>query len=231
MPTLLLLRHGQSISNRQHRFTGWNDVALTERGKREAEQAGRLIRDAGYRVDAWFCSELARAVESARLIQALLGAEQAPLQRSWRLNERSCGALEGLTPLQAIVRFGPLATFRATARFHARPPMLATSDPRFPGNQTLYAHLPPEQCPRGESMAQAMDRLLPFWHQQIRPALTPGRCVLVVSHKHALRVLIKHLEGLDERVAERLPVATGRPLVYEFDDALQPVRKGWLDQR
>lgn len=231
MPTLILLRHGQSVSNRQHRFTGWNDVALTERGRRQAEQAGRLIREAGYPVDIWFSSVLGRSVESARLIQAVLGAELAPLQRSWRLNERSYGALEGLSPLQAILRFGPLTVARAKARFRFQPPMLATSDRRFPGNQALYESLPPEQLPRSESMAQTLDRLLPYWYGQIRPALAAGRCVLVVSHKNALRVLIKHLQGLDERAAERLSIPTGRPWVHEFDDTLHLQRHFRLDAR
>jgi 2,3-bisphosphoglycerate-dependent phosphoglycerate mutase len=229
MPTLILLRHGQSTWNREHRFTGWSDAPLTRRGEREAEHAGRLIREAGHCVDSLFTSELARAVESTRLIQKILGAERAPVRRNWRLNERSYGALEGLTPLRAILRYGPLAVVRSHGRFRHTPPPLATSDPRFPGRQARYRHLTPEQLPRSESMQQTLDRLLPAWRDEIRPELALGRCVLVVSHKNALRVLIKHLDGLSEREAERLSIVTGHPLVYEFDDDLKLMRQCRLD--
>lgn len=228
MPTLILLRHGQSVWNHKHRFTGWSDVPLTERGEREAEQAGRLMREAGYCIDACFTSELARATESVRLIQKVMAAGQAPVRRSWRFNERCYGALEGLTPLQALLRFGPLTVVRSMHRFQFAPPELDASDPRFPGNDARYRQVPPEQLPRGESMQQTLNRLLPAWREEVQPELGKGRCVLIVSHKNTLRVLMKYLGGLSDREAERLSIPTGTPMVYEFDEGLKLVRQSRL---
>lgn len=225
MPTLILLRHGESVWNRKHRFTGWSDVPLTERGEREAEQAGRLMREAGYRIDACFTSELARATESVRLIQKAMHAGQAPVRRSWRFNERSYGALEGLTTLQAVLRFGPLTVARSMHRFQFAPPQLDASDPRFPGADAGYRHVPPEQLPRSESMQQTLERVLPAWREEVRPELARGRCVLIVSHKNTLRALMKHLGGLGDREAERLSIPTGRPIVCEFDQDLKLLRQ------
>ena len=217
---LALLRHGQSEFNRQGRFTGWSDVDLTAAGAAEAERAGRLLQHAGYRFDRCCTSVLRRATRTAAIVLRTMGLEHIPVEPTWRLNERHCGALEGMGPLRAVLRFGLLPVLRCRRQFAVRPPALTPDDPRFPGRDRRYASLRPDELPLTESLADTLARLRPYWEQHLAPALQCGRGVLVVSHKNTLRLLTGLVEG-GAATARRGPaVRTGVPIVFELDAGL-----------
>ena len=217
---LVFLRHGQSEFNRQWRFTGWSDVDLTPAGAAEAERAGRLLQDAGYRFDCCCTSVLRRATRSAEIVLRTMGLDGVPVERSWRLNERHYGALEGMRPLRAALRFGLLPVLRCRVQLAFRPPALTRADRRFPGGDPRYAHLRPDELPLTESLADTLARLRPCWEQHIAPELRCGRSVLVVSHKNTLRLLTAMVEG--RTAADRLGpgMRTGVPIVFELDSTL-----------
>ncbi|SHL25088.1 phosphoglycerate mutase [Nitrosospira sp. Nsp11] len=231
MTQLVLLRHGESISNRDGCFTGWNDVALTPRGEQEAEQAGRLLRETGYKFDVCFTSELQRATETLRIVLKAMGVDQSAVRRSWRLNERHYGALEGIDPLKAIRKFGVWPILGSQLRFDARPPPLDPCDARFPGNQLRYSNIDRQELPLTESMQEALLRVLPYWEEVILPEIRQGKRVLIVAHKHILRALVMQLDDLSIVQLIKLSIATGRPLVYELDDKLSPVRHYYADHQ
>lgn len=228
---LVLLRHGESISNRDGHFTGWDDVELSEKGEREAGRAGVLLREAGFRFDTCFTSELKRAKHTLDIVLSEMGAGATVIQRSWRLNERHYGALEGIDRLSAIRKFGVRPILDSQLRFNAFPPPLDLSDVRFPGNQARYSTIEKNDLPRSESMQQAQLRVLPYWHGTIAPELQSGKQVLVVAHKHILRALIMHLDSLSAGQLITLSIANGRPMVYELDEALNPVCHYYADQK
>ncbi len=220
----MLLRHGESIWNRDKRFTGWTDVALSAEGVLQAERAGRVLQAIGCRFDVCFTSMLARATDTLRLTLQTMGLSDVPIRQSWRLNERHYGALQGLTLWQGVRRYGPRRVLGCQRRFAVPPPLLELADPRFPGLDPRYADLAPSQLPRGESVADTQRRVLPCWHEEIAPALRAGQCVLVVSHRNTLRALRKLLEGVADADTQKLKVPTGKPIVYELDAALRPLR-------
>jgi len=222
--TLVLLRHGQSIWNKEHRLTGWSDVGLTDAGRRQAAAAGKALAAAGFRFDAAYTSQLCRATESLDLVLAAMGQDGIDVSRWWQLNERHYGALEGMGPLSAALKFGLHPFVACQRRFYVSPPLLDPGDPRFPGNQDRYAEIPPSLLPRAETMAQAMERMLPVWDSHIAPALRAGQCLLIVAHKNTLRGMVKHITGCSAREAERLSIRTGRPWVFEFGSDLKPIR-------
>ncbi|MBI5504075.1 MAG: 2,3-bisphosphoglycerate-dependent phosphoglycerate mutase [Deltaproteobacteria bacterium] len=216
---LTLLRHGQSESNRARRFAGWDDIDLSEVGRAEAETAGRLLRNGGYGFDCCFTSVLRRATHTAELALRAMGLEDIPLERSWRLNERHYGALQGLELWPAVRRYGLMPVLRCRG-FTGRPPLLDTGDPRFPGRDPLYASLAAGDLPRGESLADAQARVIPYWRERIVPQLERGRRVLVVSHKNTLRVIVKLLERGGDEQMPAVRVLTGVPIVLSLDAAL-----------
>ena len=226
---LVLLRHGQSIWNRDKVFTGWSDVALSPKGKLEAEHAGHLLQQANFTLDCCFSSTLQRASETARIVLSAMALE-FPIQKCWRLNERHYGALEGMGRLAAVRKFGLWPVLRTQIRYDGEPPKLATDDARFPGNQPGYAGIHVNELPQGESLKLAAQRLQPYWRDIIRPELASGKNVLIVSHKNLLRTLMGQLDHLSARQVLRLKLATGRPLVYELDQALKPVRHYYMDK-
>lgn len=225
---LVLLRHGQSIWNRDKRFTGWSDVALSPGGEKEAEQAAYLLKQAGFTFDQCFCSTLQRARITA---QVVLSAMQLhiPLNQSWRLNERHYGALEGMARWQALKRFGIWPILGCQIKFEAAPPYLHTEDPRFPGNQSCYSGIDKDELPLGESMQQTLTRFKPYWRETIQPEIRQGKRVLIVSHKNTLRILIMLLDQLTPRQVMKLTLATGRPLVYELDHQLNAIRHYYVE--
>jgi len=218
---LVLLRHGESVWNRDRRFTGWADVELTARGREEARAAGELLAAHGLRFDACFSSVLRRSGDTARIVLAALGQGELVVQERWRLNERHCGALQGLRWWQALGRYGPrrLLGYRRDHAFE--PPLLREDDPRFPGHDPRYAAIPPAQLPRGESVNGARARLLPCWEQEIAPRLRAGGCVLVVSHKNILRALLRLLAERSGVDVGREKIATGEPLVITLGRGLE----------
>ncbi|MBX3640901.1 MAG: 2,3-bisphosphoglycerate-dependent phosphoglycerate mutase [Nitrosomonas sp.] len=227
---LVLLRHGQSVWNRDKVFTGWSDVALSPKGRQEAMHAGDLLRLAGFTFDCCFVSTLQRATETAKVVLAVIKLDELSIRYSWRLNERHYGALEGMGRLAAVRKFGIWPVLRTQIRYDGEPPRLETEDPRFPGNQPSYAAIDKADLPLGESLKQTALRLQPYWQKVIRPEVAHGRNVLIVSHKNVLRTLMGQLDQLTERQVMKLRLATGRPLVYELNRELKPVRRYYADK-
>lgn len=231
MTQLVLLRHGESVSNRDGHFTGWNDVELSPRGELEAERAGLLLKEMGFKFDLCFTSELKRATDTLRIVLSAMGLDKIAVRRSWRLNERHYGALEGIDPLSAIRKFGVRPILDSQLRFNSPPPPLDPLDVRSPGNQPRYSCIDQSELPLAESMQQALLRVLPYWQEAIVPEVRNGKRVLIVAHKHILRALIMQLDSLSIIQLIKLSIANGRPLVYELDDKLNPVRHYYADRR
>lgn len=229
MTQLVLMRHGQSIWNREGRFTGWSDSALSPQGEQESERAGRLLRQTGHMFDLCFTSELQRATDTVRIVLTTMGLTQLPVQQNWRLNERHFGAMEGYSRLDAVRQFGLWSVISCQLQFAATPPPLDSGDARFPGNQSRYSNIDKKELPLTESVQQTLLRVQPYWQETIAPQIQSGKRVLIVSHKNALRALRLLLEGLSAAQAMRLTIDTGRPLVYELDDSLHPIQHSYLD--
>jgi len=229
MTKLVLLRHGQSIWNRDKKFTGWSDVALSPKGEREAEQAAQLLKCAGFAFDLCFTSVLQRATSTSRIALASMHLD-IPVQQTWRLNERHYGALEGMERWPAIRQFGIWPILGCQIKFDAAPPSLNQEDYRYPGNQLHYAHIDRDQLPTGESMQQTLARLKPYWLDTIQPEIQQGKHVLIVSHRNTLRALMMLLDDLTPAQVMKLRLATGRPLVYELDPQCNAIRHYYIDK-
>jgi 2,3-bisphosphoglycerate-dependent phosphoglycerate mutase len=221
---IVLLRHGESAWNRENRFTGWTDVDLTEVGREQARQAGKLITEAGLKCDLAFTSVLKRAIRTLWIALDEMDRMWIPVQRSWRLNERHYGALQGLNKAETAAKFGEEQVRIWRRSYDVPPPPLEVDDPRHPRNDPRYAGLPPEQLPVTESLKSTVARLLPFWHESIAPSVREGKTILIAAHGNSLRSLVKYLEDVpDDKIVE-LEIPTGRPLVYELDAGLRPLR-------
>jgi 2,3-bisphosphoglycerate-dependent phosphoglycerate mutase len=225
---LVLLRHGQSTWNLENRFTGWEDVPLSEQGEGEAHEAARLLSDARINPDVVHTSLLVRAIETADLCLTDMGLAWLPVHRHWRLNERHYGALQGLNKRETAEKYGD-EQVRIWRRSYATPPPAVTvDDPRHPRHDSRYRELPPEVLPGAESLQDVVVRMLPYWQDAIVPDLRLGRCVLISAHGNSLRALVKHLDGVSEAEIVSLNIPTGIPLVYELDDELRPVTSGYV---
>ena len=214
--TLVLLRHGQSTWNLENLFTGWHDVPLSERGVGEATEAGRLIGEAGLLPEVVHTSVLVRAIQTADLALGEMGRTWIPVRRSWRLNERHYGALQGLNKKETSERFGADKVKVWRRSYDVRPPDLEVADERHPSHDPRYASLPPELLPSAECLADVVARMLPYWYDAIVPDLLSHGCVLVSAHGNSLRALVKHLEGLSEQEIVDVDIPTGVPRVYEL---------------
>ncbi|HKC19666.1 MAG TPA: 2,3-diphosphoglycerate-dependent phosphoglycerate mutase [Candidatus Dormibacteraeota bacterium] len=223
--TLILLRHGESTWNLENLFTGWTDVPLSDRGVAEAREAGRLIKEAALRPSLVHESLLLRAIQTTQIALAEMDLSWIPLQRSWRLNERHYGALQGLNKQQTAEKYGEDKVKLWRRSYDVRPPALAPSDPRHPSRDPRYGALPPELLPSAECLADVVERMLPYWYDAIVPDLLLHPCVLVSAHGNSLRALVKHLDGLSEQEVVELNIPTGVPRVYELDADLRP--KSW----
>ncbi len=226
---LVLLRHGQSVWNRDKIFTGWSDVALSPKGENEAEQAAYLLKQAGFTFDLCFSSTLQRARTTAQIVLPAMQLDNIPVQENWRLNERHYGALEGMERWSAIKKFGIWPILGCQIKFDAAPPYLDPQDPRFPGNQSGYASIDKDVLPRGESMQQTLARFKPYWQKTIQSELQQGKQILIVSHKNTLRTLMMLLDQLTPGQVMKLTLATGRPLVYELDQQCNVIRHYYVD--
>lgn len=226
---LVLLRHGQSIWNRDKKFTGWSDVALSSKGEQEAEQAAYLLKHAGFTFDLCFTSVLQRATSTSRIALASMHLD-IPVLQTWHLNERHYGALEGMKRWSAIRQFGIWPILGCQIKFDAAPPNLNQEDYRYPGNQLSYAHIDRDQLPTGESMRQTLMRLKPYWQDTIQPEIQQGKHVLIVSHRNTLRALMMLLDHLTPTQVMKLKLATGRPLVYELDQQCNAMRHYYIDK-
>jgi 2,3-bisphosphoglycerate-dependent phosphoglycerate mutase len=226
--TLILLRHGQSIWNLENLFTGWTDVGLTEQGETEARASGKLMAEEGLEPDIMFTSVLKRATETADLALEEAGWADIPTKRSWRLNERHYGDLQGLDKKETAEKHGADQVLMWRRSYDIRPPALKLDDPRHPANDDLYADVEPDDLPATECLADVVDRMMPYWFDEIAPELKAGKTVLIVAHGNSLRALVKHLDDVSEEDIVGLNIPTGIPLVYELDEDLQPVESRYL---
>jgi 2,3-bisphosphoglycerate-dependent phosphoglycerate mutase len=226
--TLVLLRHGESTWNKMNRFTGWTDVPLSDRGRAEAVSAGKCLKVEGYAFDLAFTSVLERAVETLELVIKELGQTGIPVKRSWRLNERHYGALQGLNKAETAEKYGPEQVRLWRRSYAVRPPALTREDDRFPGHDNKYADVPEEQLPLTESLRDTVKRFLPCWHQEIAPEIRQGRRVIISAHGNSLRALVKYVDNLSAEEILEFEIPTGVPLVYELNEALRPTRRFYL---
>jgi 2,3-bisphosphoglycerate-dependent phosphoglycerate mutase len=228
MPTLVLLRHGESTWNKDNRFTGWTDVDLSEQGLAEAREAARLLREGRYAFDLAYTSLLKRAIRTLWI--ALDGLDQMwlPVVKSWRLNERHYGALQGLNKAETAERHGDEQVKIWRRSYDIPPPPLAPDDPRHAGHDPRYAGLAPEDIPLTESLKDTVNRFMPYWTETIAPSILAGQRVLIAAHGNSLRALVKYLDGIGDQDIVGLNIPTGIPLVYELDDQLKPLRHFYL---
>lgn len=225
---LVLLRHGESEWNLANRFTGWTDVGLTERGVSEAVSAGESLLDEGFEPGIVHMSVLTRAIVTAHLALEAMDRLWIPEVKHWRLNERHYGDLQGLDKAETAARYGDEQVMEWRRSFRTPPPPLSADDPRHPSHDPRYADLAPEDIPASESLADVIERFMPYWHDRIVPDLAERKQVLVVAHGNSLRGLVKHLDGISDDDIPALNIPTGIPLVYEFDDDLSVTRREYL---
>ena len=228
MHKLVLIRHGESVWNKENRFTGWTDVGLTEQGEREAHAAGKLLLDEGLRYDVAFTSVLKRAIKTLWIVMEEMDLMWVPVHRSWRLNERHYGALQGTNKSEATQRFGAEQVQLWRRSYDVPPPPLAPDDARNPATDPRYARVPRELLPLTECLKNTVARVLPYWHDTIVPAIRSGERVLIVSHGNSLRALVKYLDQISDDEIVGLNIPTGIPLVYDLDDELRPISHRYL---
>ena len=228
MHKLVLLRHGESTWNKENRFTGWTDVDLTEKGMEEARQAGKTLQAEGYEFDVAFTSVLTRANRTLNITLDELQSQWLPIYKSWRLNERHYGALQGLNKAETAQKFGEDQVKIWRRSYDIQPPALERDDPRFPGNDRRYSDLDPRTLPLTECLKDTVARFLPYWQDAIVPALKENKRVLIVAHGNSLRALVKYLDNVGDAEIVALNIPTGIPLVYELDDELNAIKNYYL---
>jgi len=226
--TLVLLRHGESIWNMENRFTGWTDVDLSLKGIEEARAAGRQVLSDGYTFDLAFTSVLKRAIRTLWLALDEMDLMWIPVHKSWRLNERHYGALQGLNKLETVERHGEAQVKIWRRSYDIRPPALSPDDPRSPRKDPRYSDLNPQEIPLTECLKDTVDRVLPYWNEMIAPVVRTGKRVLIASHGNSLRALVKYLDKISDEAIVELNIPTGIPLVYELKDDLTPIRHFYL---
>jgi 2,3-bisphosphoglycerate-dependent phosphoglycerate mutase len=228
MHNVVLLRHGESTWNRENRFTGWHDVDLSERGRTEAHAAGRLLREGGHTFDIAYTSVLKRAIRTLGIVLDELDLLWIPVVKSWRLNERHYGALQGLNKAETAAKHGEAQTKIWRRSYDTPPPPLTPDDERHPSHDARYAALTRSELPLTESLKSTVDRFLPYWHETIAPAIRSGRRVIIAAHGNSLRALVMYLDQMSESAIVELNIPTGIPLVYELDDRLTAIRRYYL---
>lgn len=228
MYKLVLLRHGESAWNKENRFTGWTDVGLTEFGCEEARRAGRLLAAEGYTFDLAFTSVLRRAIKTLWLALEEMDRMWIPIRHSWRLNERHYGALQGLNKAETAAKFGEKQVLEWRRSYDVPPPALEPGDPRHSRGDPRYAELSASELPATECLKDTVARFIPYWQDSIAPAVRSGRRVLVAAHGNSIRALIKYLDNLSDSAIVDVNVPTARPLVYELDADLKPIRSYYL---
>src|ERR1700744_4075291 len=226
MRTLVLLRHGESEWNTKGLFTGWVDVGLSSKGAQEAAAAGRMVVDAGLRPDVVHTSVLTRAIQTANVALESAGLSWLPVRRSWRLNERHYGALQGKDKAQTREEFGDEQFMIWRRSYDVPPPPIADDDPLSQAGDPRYALLPPDRRPRTECLKDVQERMLPYWYDAVVPDLAVGKTVLVTAHGNSLRALVKHLDGIGDKETAVLNTPTGIPLAYDLDSDFRPAQKG-----
>ncbi|XOD70361.1 MAG: 2,3-diphosphoglycerate-dependent phosphoglycerate mutase [Sodalis sp. (in: enterobacteria)] len=226
---LVLIRHGESQWNNDNRFTGWTDIALSKRGKIEAKQAGYLLKKKGYIFDIGYTSVLKRAIHTLWFILDELDQAWLPVEKSWCLNERHYGALQGLNKSEITKKYGEEQVKQWRRSFTITPPEITTDDERFPGKDARYAKLNTTKLPTSESLALTIERVFPYWKKTILPHINRNERIIIVSHGNTIRAMVKFLSHLSEDEIVELNIPTGIPLVYEFDRDIKPIKYYYLE--
>lgn len=230
MYKIVLIRHGQTVYNRDKIFCGWTDVDLTEQGIKEATNAGIALKNAGYRFDMAFCSVLKRAKETLDIVLEQMGIENMPICYSWRLNERHYGALQGQkhADVANVCSIEQVQKWRRS--YNEKPPQLDNTDPRYPGNDPKYKDIDKSLLPCGESLEDTIKRVLPYWEEHIVPEIKNGKMIIVAASGNSLRALIKHIDNISDNNIVDLEIKTGTPLIYELDENLKPINRYYLNK-
>jgi 2,3-bisphosphoglycerate-dependent phosphoglycerate mutase len=228
MNKLVLIRHGESAWNKENKFTGWTDVPLSDKGFAEAHAAGKLLKEEGYTFDEAFTSFLKRAIQTLNCVLAEMDEMWIPVEKTWRLNERHYGALQGLNKAETAAKFGDDQVKIWRRSYSTRPPLLKKDDPRCPAKDPRYAAIPEDSIPLGECLADTVARVLPYWNGTIAPEIKAGKRIIIAAHGNSLRALVKHLDNISEDEIVGLNIPTGTPLVYELDDELKPIKHYYL---
>ncbi len=228
MIKLVLLRHGESLWNKENRFGGWIDTDLSEKGIAEARKAGQILEDHGYSFDVAFTSVLKRAIRTLWIVLDVMDLMWIPVYRSWHLNERHYGALQGLNKSETAAKFGEEQVLIWRRSYDARPPSLKKTDEMYPRNDPKYKDLAEKELPLAESLKDTLNRVLPYWHAAIAPVLKSGEKTVISAHGNSLRALVKYLDNINDQDILKLNIPTGIPLVYELDDSLSPIKSYYL---
>jgi len=225
---LVLLRHGESIWNKENRYTGWTDVDLSQKGIEEAQNAARALIKEGLAFDVAFTSVLKRAIRTLWIVLDEMNLMWIPVYRNWRLNERHYGALQGLDKAETAKQFGEEQVFLWRRSYDVRPSLLSKDDERYPGNEAKYKDLSEDEIPPGECLKDTVKRFLPYWHETIAPMIKGGKKVLIAAHGNSLRALVKYLDDMTDEAIVTLNIPTGIPLIYELDGELRPIKHYYL---
>jgi 2,3-bisphosphoglycerate-dependent phosphoglycerate mutase len=228
MYKIVLLRHGESEWNKENRFTGWTDVDLSEKGVAEAAAGGKLMKEAGFEFDLAYTSVLKRAIRTLNLALEQMDLLWIPVVKTWRLNERHYGALQGLNKAETAKKYGDDQVLIWRRSYDIQPPALTADDERFPGKDRRYADLSSDQLPLAECLKDTVARFLPFWHETVAPAIKSGKKIIIAAHGNSLRALVKYLDNIPEDEIVELNIPTGVPLVYELDADLKPIKHYYL---
>ena len=228
MHKLVLLRHGESVWNKENLFTGWTDVDLSEQGLKEAKRAGQQLKKDGFIFDIAFTSVLKRAIRTLWITLDELDMMWIPVNRTWRLNERHYGALQGLNKAQTAEKYGDEQVKIWRRSYDTPPPVLEKNDERYPGNDRRYSNLSEKELPLTECLKDTVARFLPLWKESIAPTIKSGKRVIIAAHGNSLRALVKYLDNIPEDEIVNLNIPTGVPLVYELDDNLKPIKHYYL---
>ena len=228
MIKLVLVRHGQSQWNLENRFTGWTDVELSEQGVKEAKEAGKVLKEKGFEFDVAYTSVLKRANDTLNYILEELGEKDIPIKKSWRLNERHYGALQGLNKDETRQKYGAEQVLLWRRSTDVKPPELSEDDERYPGNDPKYSELPKEDLPKTENLIDTINRVMVYWNSDIKKDLQEGKRVIIAAHGNSLRGLIKYLDNMTDEEIIKLEIETGNPICYELDDNLKPITHYYL---
>jgi 2,3-bisphosphoglycerate-dependent phosphoglycerate mutase len=228
MTKLVLVRHGESTWNKENRFTGWTDVDLSEKGRKEAKEAGQLLKQEGYTFDVAYTSVLKRAIRTLWTVMDEMDLMWIPVYRTWRLNERHYGALQGLNKSEMAAKYGEEQVFIWRRSYDVPPPSLTKKDERYPGFDRRYSELEPNDIPVTESLKDTVARFMPYWHEVLAPAIKSNKRLIIAAHGNSLRALVKYLDNIPETEIVGLNIPTGIPLVYELDAELKPISHYYL---
>ena len=228
MIKLVLVRHGQSQWNLENRFTGWTDVELSEQGIKEAKEAGKVLKEKGFEFDVAYTSVLKRANDTLNFILEELGEKDIPIKKSWRLNERHYGALQGLNKDETRQKYGADQVLLWRRSTNVKPPELSEDDERYPGNDPKYSELSKEDLPKTENLIDTINRVMVYWDSDIKKDLQAGKRVIIAAHGNSLRGLIKYLDNMTDEEIIKLEIETGNPICYELDDDLKPIKHYYL---